>query len=503
MNAAEPLDTLNLHRLVRDRDTEALLNSEQSQETSATATDLLFASQTNSDKTMLNLAVSSANIADQPVSTEVALPYEELGNEDKHTDSVVSPPRYEQPVSLRGNDSTDERETSQLERQTNSNSSSSRASLSFNDANSTQMNDTSGNRTGSTLDHSLPSRPLSRLVENGITAETGDSTLEKQLTAELVNHETSFKIPASQDTTGSSKRISDTRSEPASLNNNDNNKTSPGSFREASDKKESYPPSIEKDKQFDQTPANDNSKRESATDDDDGDDRNLGPQNNNNNHHSRTVTRPYPKFVSELETKFKDPWYRRDIPIQTTSYLRPGSCFVGTQQSGTNSYEVKVTLKSVDMSRHFLSGYLSIRGLTQEHGLMETYFEGEMISPAFSFFTRRDEWNSSDQVDRNHWNKFSSWREMDKKHSINPDYVHSGFEKKSHIYMRWKEFFLVPDYRVTNLRGVAYDGFYYICFNQISGSISGVYYHNSSHSYQQLDLSHRPDGGTWPSYEFR
>lgn len=103
------------------------------------------------------------------------------------------------------------------------------------------MNDTSGNRTGSTLDHSLPSRPLSRLVENGITAETGDSTLEKQLTAELVNHETSFKIPASQDTTGSSKRISDTRSEPASLNNNDNNKTSPGSFREASDKKESYP----------------------------------------------------------------------------------------------------------------------------------------------------------------------------------------------------------------------------------------------------------------------
>lgn len=234
----------------------------------------------------------------------------------------------------------------------------------------------------------------------------------------------------------------------------------------------------------------------SSNKDNDSNDDELDPNNDKESEQDN-------KFVSLLETKYNDPWLRRDIPVQISSYLRPGSLFIGTQHSEAHSYEVKVTIKAVDMSRRFLSGYLSIWGLTREHELMKTYFEGEMISDSCSFFTRRDEWNASDQVDRNHWGRFSSWRELAAQKHIDPDYIHKDFEKNPHIYMRWKERFLVPDYRVTKVNGVAYNGFYYICFNQLNGSIAGVYYHSSSPSYQQLDLSHCPDRGTWPSYEFR
>lgn len=46
--------------------------------------------------------------------------------------------------------------------------------------------------------------------------------------------------------------------------------------------------------------------------------------------------------------------------------------------------------------------------------------------------------------------------------------------------MRWKEKFLVPDHRVKEISGASFEGFYYICFNQIAGAISGIYYHSKS-----------------------
>lgn len=46
--------------------------------------------------------------------------------------------------------------------------------------------------------------------------------------------------------------------------------------------------------------------------------------------------------------------------------------------------------------------------------------------------------------------------------------------------MRWKEQFLVEDHRVRQLHGASFDGFYYICLNQITGSIQGIYYHQRS-----------------------
>jgi hypothetical protein len=52
--------------------------------------------------------------------------------------------------------------------------------------------------------------------------------------------------------------------------------------------------------------------------------------------------------------------------------------------------------------------------------------------------------------------------------------------QKEHLFMRWKEYFLVPDHRVRTISGASFEGFYYICFNQVSGGIEGIYFHAKS-----------------------
>ena len=50
------------------------------------------------------------------------------------------------------------------------------------------------------------------------------------------------------------------------------------------------------------------------------------------------------------------------LPTSSSSFLRAGSRFTGTQQSDRQVYEVQVELKHVDMSQSFLCGYLRIKG---------------------------------------------------------------------------------------------------------------------------------------------
>jgi hypothetical protein len=52
--------------------------------------------------------------------------------------------------------------------------------------------------------------------------------------------------------------------------------------------------------------------------------------------------------------------------------------------------------------------------------------------------------------------------------------------------MRWKEHFLVPDHRVRTISGASFEGFYYICFNQCQGTVSGIYFHAKSEKYGDL-----------------
>ena len=186
------------------------------------------------------------------------------------------------------------------------------------------------------------------------------------------------------------------------------------------------------------------------------------------------------------------------ITTHTSSFLRAGSKFKGTQQSDKQKYNVEVDIKSVNMAESELCGYLRIEGdfnelvaqrrivadrvltgLTPEHATLTTYFEGEIIGPKYTFQTRHESWGATDKTDMHHWGRFPAWRPLAKQ-AKKPDFHYKNSAQRENLFMRWKESFLVPDHRVREISGASFEGFYYICFNQVTGNISGIYFHARS-----------------------
>lgn len=192
-----------------------------------------------------------------------------------------------------------------------------------------------------------------------------------------------------------------------------------------------------------------------------------------------------------------------EINPHTTDILRPGSTFVGTQQSGRSTYEVKVELKYVDLDQSFFCGYINIKGLTESRPELITYFESEIVSKDVSFFTRDKSWGANADIDIQHWSKFPAWHTtLPVKKILDKSYIHKEPFKNQYLFMRWKEKFLVPDAKSDDLEGASFAGFYYICYNQVTGDVSGLYYHKSSERFQQLELCHVPTNGVVPTFQF-
>jgi hypothetical protein len=158
-------------------------------------------------------------------------------------------------------------------------------------------------------------------------------------------------------------------------------------------------------------------------------------------------------------------------------------------------------------------------GLTEDHPSLTTYFEGEIIGSKYSFITQHPEWGSNEKVDRQHWARFPAYKPLSK-YSSRPELVTKDWMQKEHLFMRWKEYFLVPDHRVRTISGASFEGFYYISFNQVSGGIEGIYFHAKSEKYvvhllytnaqmlttgrfQKLQLEHVQDHGCQGAIEFR
>lgn len=192
----------------------------------------------------------------------------------------------------------------------------------------------------------------------------------------------------------------------------------------------------------------------------------------------------------------------RLIPSSPSTFLRAGSRFHGTQQSERQQYDVQVEIKYVDMRESFLCGYLRIQGLTEDHPTLTTYFEGEIIGSKYTFLTQHADWGSTDKVDLQHWAKFSAFRPFQKQARKGHFHI-PQLAQRENIFMRWKEHFLVPDHRVRTINGASFEGFYYICFNQIKGEVNGIYFHAKSEKFQQLDLKHVEDRGCFAALEFR
>lgn len=208
---------------------------------------------------------------------------------------------------------------------------------------------------------------------------------------------------------------------------------------------------------------------------------------------------PTSLLASHLSSPFPS---RRFVPNSSSSLLRPGSRFRGSQTSDRQQYEVEVEVKHVDMRESFMCGYLRIKGLTEDHPSLTTYFEGEIIGSKYTFITQHPEWGSNEKVDRQHWARFPAYKPLSK-HSSRPDLVMKDWMQKEHLFMRWKEYFLVPDHRVRTISGASFEGFYYISFNQVSGGIEGIYFHAKSEKFQKLQLEHVQDHGCQGAIEFR
>jgi hypothetical protein len=161
----------------------------------------------------------------------------------------------------------------------------------------------------------------------------------------------------------------------------------------------------------------------------------------------------------------------------SSSFLKPGSRFTGLQSSPENlQYDVTVDIQNVDMDNSFLCGYLKIQGLAPEHPTLTTYFEGEIIGSKYGFITQHPEWGAREKLDMESWGRFPPFR-THAREARKPGYAIRNWENKDYLWMRWKEYFLVPDHTVTDLAGASFEGFYYICFHQATGEIKGVYYH--------------------------
>ncbi|KAL1924773.1 uncharacterized protein VTP21DRAFT_4427 [Calcarisporiella thermophila] len=177
--------------------------------------------------------------------------------------------------------------------------------------------------------------------------------------------------------------------------------------------------------------------------------------------------------------------------------LYPGSRFKGEQRSQGSTYDVMVEIQHVDLSDSFLCGYLHISGLTEDHPELTTFFEAEIIGPRYSFLTRK--WDADAYIDLEHWKQFVAFQPYERMFKKDNRFV---YDSKDHIFMRWKERFLVPDHRVDHIAGASFAGFYYISYNVQTGHISGLYYHSNSIWFQLLSLHHEPDRCA-PVFEFR
>ncbi|RKU42176.1 hypothetical protein DL546_002650 [Coniochaeta pulveracea] len=212
-----------------------------------------------------------------------------------------------------------------------------------------------------------------------------------------------------------------------------------------------------------------------------------------------------PEWMDDRDMPGLDHTYCRVIPVSPSPYLRPGSRFHGTQQSERQRYDVQVEVKHVDLRESFLCGYLRIQGLTEDHPTLTTYFEGEIIGTKYGFTTQHPSWGASDKTDMSHWGKFQAFRPIHKqmKKTGSRNVVIHDVANCENIFMRWKEHFLVPDHRVRTIHGASFEGFYYICFNQVRGEVSGIYFHSKSEKFQQLELKHVEDKGCYAAVEFR
>lgn len=162
---------------------------------------------------------------------------------------------------------------------------------------------------------------------------------------------------------------------------------------------------------------------------------------------------------------------RLRVPPRGKGCLYPGAIFRGTQKSGKLSYDVSVEILNVDIRSSHLDGYLNIRGLTEDWPELTTFFTAEIIGIDHDFITGR--WGAQEADDMKHWSRFSPFKALHR--SLSPGTGRFNHLNRPYVFMRWKERFLVPDWKVRDISGASFAGFYYVCaeFGDMSEWLTG------------------------------
>lgn len=116
-----------------------------------------------------------------------------------------------------------------------------------------------------------------------------------------------------------------------------------------------------------------------------------------------------------------------------------------------------ISLQNTDFASSVLCGYLRIQNLTQEYPELTTYFHAEIIGSRYGFVTS-DEWGASEKDDMTHWSRFPAFRSV-RNQLKRPGLTMRDRGRKT-IFMRWKERFLVPDHKTTEISGARLVSFF-------------------------------------------
>eukprot|EP00056_Hartaetosiga_gracilis_P007953 m.114185 g.114185 ORF g.114185 m.114185 type:complete len:192 (-) comp12813_c1_seq3:1051-1626(-) len=164
-------------------------------------------------------------------------------------------------------------------------------------------------------------------------------------------------------------------------------------------------------------------------------------------------------------------------------FLFSGCSFSGTQKSERYEFPLKAHFEVVDFEQKSLCGILSIENLTPHLPQLQTYFDVDLVTSHKEFETT--EFFSTRKNDIEHWTRLPGFH---------MEYIDTedafDFKTNRYIYMRWKERFLIPHDEEQDLRGASFEGFYFVCFDRLNGSISGFYHHDACERYQAISLKY-------------
>lgn len=158
--------------------------------------------------------------------------------------------------------------------------------------------------------------------------------------------------------------------------------------------------------------------------------------------------------------------------------IENGAKYTGEQSTTYGSFKIDMKINTFCLDTAFLTGEFCIHDLTPYHSLLNTYFEGHLIGTHYSFLESKN--------DLDHWIKFSKF---DERYITNTGLY--DIYRSDHLYIKIKEQFLLPDPKITRIKGASIEGSYYCCYYKNLDCFAGFYACGDKHIHatQQIILA--------------